>query len=140
VQLVLELRRAEGTAGDLFGFGAPELGQRAEFAGFHVRGHVERRPGDARVIVYDLAPRDARVTAIPALAVPFFDPERAAWDAARTAAIPLRVRGAAADPRGDQGSDGVLVLPVIVLLLSIGAGAVLVCALALRRARAPSAR
>jgi hypothetical protein len=140
VQLTLELACAEGTVGDPFGFAAPELAHQEGFAGFHVRGHVERRAGETRVIVYDLAPRDARATEIPALAVPYFDPARAAWDEARTAAIPLRVRareeaatpGAATDAEASEPDDAGG--PPVGILVGVVAGVLLLGALALVRA------
>jgi hypothetical protein len=129
--------------GDLFGFAAPEL---EELTGFHHRGHLERRDEEGRrVIAYDLAPRSADVEAVPPIEVPFFDPERETWDAARTAAIPLRVRPRAGGERAaapEPGGNGEAPPAARGALVAAAAGVVLVvlALLVARRRRRSSAR
>lgn len=86
--------------GDLGAFGAPRLDS---LAGFDVVGRLERPEADARVLVYELAPRVVGAVEVPAVAFPYFDPTgEGAWRVARTAPLPVTVRGTA----GQASLDG----------------------------------
>jgi len=142
IRLTLRLERAAGTAGDLFGFGAPEL---PELDGLGSRGHLESRANGARVLVFDLVARAPGERSIPALRIPFFDPEREAWDAARTEPIALHVRGESApsgaspdggEPADQAGDDDGLPVGVLV---GVAAGVLLLAGIGLGRALSRSA-
>jgi oxygen tolerance protein BatD len=84
--------RIEGD-GNLSLFAPPRL---EGLAGFHVLGVLDAKAPDARILTYDLGPRDASVTEIPAVAFAFFDPTApAAYRTVTTSPIPLSVRGVA---------------------------------------------
>jgi hypothetical protein len=139
--------------GDLDHFEPPRL-ERLE--GLRVLGWVEQRAPGRRTVVYDLAPLDERVAAVPAVALPYFDPgPPARYRTARTEplAITVRPRPAPADgtaaPDGTDGGPGVgvgePVAPagpdarsrVPVLLGAAGLALVLVGALLMRRRSRP---
>jgi len=92
VQLTLTI---EGD-GDPAAFSAPDL---SRLAGFTLRGVLETPHATARVIVYDLAPLDAGVRAIPSLAFAWFSPEApVGYVTERTAPIALTVTPHANEP------------------------------------------
>jgi hypothetical protein len=51
-------------------------------------------------MVYDVAVVDAGLTAVPPIALPYFDPREGAYRVARTEPLPLIVRGGDATPAG----------------------------------------
>jgi tetratricopeptide (TPR) repeat protein len=80
--------------GNLDSFDAPRLDP---IQGLHVYGTIEARIGARRTVIYDVAFRDARLRAIPPIALVYFDPTppaqyRTAW----SAPIPVKVRAAPA--------------------------------------------
>lgn len=100
--------RIEGD-GALDAFDTPSLG---DLPGFHVYGALDDRGRDGvrRTVVYDLAPIDATVTEVPAVAFHSFDPgPPAGYRTARTDPVPITVvagDGVAAAPlREREGSD-----------------------------------
>lgn len=97
VQLTLTI----AGAGDLEAFAAPSL---ARLPGFALRGVLDRTGANAREIVYDLAPLDARVSAIPAVAFAWFSPEApVGYVTERTEPIALTVAPGAAGAAGATG-------------------------------------
>jgi hypothetical protein len=82
--------------GALEGFAPP----RPPFDGFDVRGELDHRVGDERVVTYDLSPRSPSVSRVPAAPFSFFDPAgsppqyRTVW----TEPIALTVAAARAEP------------------------------------------
>jgi hypothetical protein len=85
--------------GDLQGFAAPRLDA---LAGFDVVGRLERPAADARVFVYELAPRVTGAVVLEAIEFPYFDPTGdGAWQVARSAALPVTVRGTARSAAAD---------------------------------------
>lgn len=62
---------------------------------FHVYGMIDAKGARRRTITYDVAPLDAAVTEVPAIAFAYFDPQApAAYRTIRTVPIPLTVTGA----------------------------------------------
>jgi hypothetical protein len=100
-----------------------------DLPGFHVYGALDDRGSRLRTIVFDLAPT-ATVGEVPGIALPFFDPEAEEYRTARSAPIPLVVRGAPA-PEGGSGGGGSRWRVVLALAVAVGA----VGLLARRRAR-----
>jgi len=76
--------------GNLAGFDAPRLD---DLEGFHVLGLAEELGPDRRTLRYDLAPRTTDVRSIPAIELPYFDPEPpGGYAASRSGPIPILVR------------------------------------------------
>ena len=82
-------------AGNLEFFEAPDLARLDSFKGFRVYGRTEEKSFEKRTTVYDLAPIDATVDAIPPIALRVYDPERRAYTSVETPPIPIRVRALA---------------------------------------------
>ena len=72
--------RVEGR-GNLRTLTPPRL---ARSEGLHVRGTTDGYEAGARTIVYDVAVKSAATTALPSIALSFFDPETRAYDTVRT--------------------------------------------------------
>jgi len=78
--------------GNLASFRTPTL---EPVRGFRVLGSIDEPGSTRRTITYDLAPRDASVSAVPALSFPYFDPgPPAQYRMAETRPIPILVRPA----------------------------------------------
>lgn len=88
----LSLRLAVDGDGDLRPFAPPSL---AGLQAFHVRGLREENEPGRRVAVYDLVALRAGTHAIPAIAVPYFDPAAARYDVAAAAPVEIAVAPAA---------------------------------------------
>ena len=87
--LKLELR-IDGD-GNFETFESPRL-DGALAGSFHVLGAIESRSAARRTVTYDVAPLDARVTAVPPIAFSWFDAAGRAYRTALTEAIPIVVR------------------------------------------------
>ncbi len=71
--------------------------------GFHVYGCLDGGGADRRTFTYDLAPVDARVSEIPSIPFPYFDPgPPPAYRVAGTAPIPIRVVAPAGSPESNR--------------------------------------
>jgi hypothetical protein len=119
----LKLVLSIGGSGDLYAFEAPLLD---DLPGFHSRGHVEEPAALQRVITYDLAPRGPEVAAVPAIELPFFDPEPpGAYRLARSAPIALEVLPAAPPEGGAPVSarGGLRRSAVLAAVLALGGAA-----------------
>lgn len=87
--VVVELRITGD--GDLAGFTAPDYGQLPEF---DLLGQLEKDEPEARVLVYEFAPRNASVDEIPPLRFVYFDPENSGrYRVLTTAPLALEVLG-----------------------------------------------
>jgi hypothetical protein len=82
-------------AGNLEFFEAPDLARLDSFKGFRVYGRTEEKSFEKRTAIYDLAPIEATVDAIPAIPLRVYDPEREAYTTVETPPIPIRVRALA---------------------------------------------
>lgn len=109
--------------------------------GFHLLGTLDEQTPKLRTLHIDLTPLDTSTREIPALTLAFFDPERGAYDVARSESVPLTVSGASAPPaptppetRELATSRGWLLPVALGLLALLGAG------LVLRRRRARTQR
>ena len=78
--------------GNLEFFEAPDLGREDAFAGFRTYGATDRFSGDRRVVVYDLAPKNADVSELPPVRLNIFDPSTGEYTEVETKPIPIRVR------------------------------------------------
>lgn len=78
--------------GNLEFFDAPEVSRDPAFTGFRVYGRTEDREPGRRKVVYDLAPLEADLEAIPPVKLAVFDPELGAYTTVATQPIPIRVR------------------------------------------------
>ncbi|MHC4953545.1 MAG: BatD family protein [Planctomycetota bacterium] len=79
--------RIEG-AGNLEFIDPPQLGMK----GFHVYGSIDDKGAARRTITYDVAALSGDVSAVPAIAFPYFDPgEPPGYRVARTEPVPLTV-------------------------------------------------
>jgi hypothetical protein len=78
--------------GNLEFFQAPDPKRIDAFHAFRVFGSTEEKRFDLRRVVYDVAPLDETVEAIPPLPLTVFDPERGAYTTLATEPIPIRVR------------------------------------------------
>lgn len=117
--------RIEGE-GNLTRLEAPRL---SDWPGFHVYGALDDHGARVRTVVFDLAPI-AAVGEVPAIELPYFDPEAEAYRTARTAPIPLVVRGA--PTAGAEDGGGGSGWPVaLVVAVAVGAAGLI----ALRRGR-----
>lgn len=74
--------------GNLAQLAPPALDQ---LPGLALQGRSERTEGRTRVIRYDLAVTATKVFAIPAIALPFFDPVAGTYRTAESQPIPLRI-------------------------------------------------
>lgn len=75
-------------------FGSFEMPRLTVLEGFLLRGRSEEVGEDHHAVTYDLAPRSARVSTLPAIAFPFYDPRAGAYRLARSEPIPIDVRPA----------------------------------------------
>jgi len=78
--------------GNLEFFEPPDLGREDAFKGFRAYGATDRFHGDRRVVIYDLAPKTAKVSELPPVSLSIFDPVTGEYTDVETAAIPIRVR------------------------------------------------
>ncbi len=78
--------------GNLEFFEPPDLGREDSFNGFRSYGATDRFHGDRRVVIYDLAPKNAKVDEIPPVSLSIFDPVAGRYTDIETAPIPIRVR------------------------------------------------
>ncbi len=89
--------------GDLVGFDAPNYGQ---LPGFDLLGQLEKESADARVLVYEFAPRAGSITEIPPLRFVSFDPQGGGrYHVQATAPLPLDVIGDDVIATGDSSAD-----------------------------------
>lgn len=88
----IKLTLALSGRGNLAFFRRPDLERAPGFEPFAFFGAVETKEATRREIVYDLAPRSSSIEEIPSIRFDYFDPEAAAYRAAETPAIPVRVR------------------------------------------------
>jgi hypothetical protein len=79
-------------AGNLEFFTSPDPGRLDAFRDFRVYGKTEEKSFDRRRVVYDLAPLNARVSAIPPLPLSVFDPGQGSYRVVATEPVPIRVR------------------------------------------------
>ena len=79
-------------AGNLEFFEAPDLGREDSFNDFRSYGATDRFYGNRRVVIYDLAPRDAMVTEVPAVRLSVFNPSSGKYVDIETSSIPIKVR------------------------------------------------
>ncbi|MCE9595924.1 MAG: BatD family protein [Planctomycetes bacterium] len=79
-------------AGNLEFFEAPDPSHQDAFRGFRVYGKTETKAVDRRVVVYDLAPLEPSIQAIPPLEMPVFDPEKMMYRRLATPPITIHVR------------------------------------------------
>ncbi|MCC6408476.1 MAG: BatD family protein [Planctomycetes bacterium] len=79
-------------AGNLEFFEAPDPEHQEAFKGFRVYGKTETKSVDRRVVVYDLAPLESTLQAIPPLEMPVFDPEAMRYVRLATPPITIHVR------------------------------------------------
>jgi hypothetical protein len=86
-------------AGNLEFFEAPDLGREDAFSGFRSYGATDRFFGNRRVVIYDLAPKDASINEVPAVSLSVFDPESESYETVLTSPIPIRIRV----PEGFEG-------------------------------------
>ena len=98
--------------GNLEFFEAPDLGREDSFSDFRSYGATDRFYGNRRVVIYDLAPKDATVTEVPAVRLSVFSPGSGEYVDVETSVIPIEVRlpegfeGLAAEGAGeDVGLD-----------------------------------
>jgi len=85
--------------GNIEFFEPPDLGREDTFKGFRSYGATDRFHGDRRVVIYDLAPKNARVEEIPSVSLSIFDPVAGKYTSVDTSPIPIRVRV----PEGFEG-------------------------------------
>ena len=78
--------------GNLEFFEPPDLGREESFNGFRSYGATDRFHGDRRVVIYDLAPKNAKVYEIPSVSLSIFDPVAGEYTSIETSPIPIRVR------------------------------------------------
>ena len=79
-------------AGNLEFFEAPDLGREDSFSDFRSYGATDRFYGNRRVVIYDLAPKDATVAEVPAVRLSVFNPSSGKYVDIETSAIPIKVR------------------------------------------------
>jgi hypothetical protein len=93
--------------GNLEFFQAPDPKRIDAFHGFRVFGSTEEKRFDLRRVVYDVAPLDETVTAIPPLPLSVFVPEGGVYTTLATEPIPIRVRplAGAADLGAEEEAD-----------------------------------
>lgn len=87
--------------GNLEFFEPPDLGREDAFKGFRAYGATDRFHGDRRVVIYDLAPKNAKVSELPPVSLSIFDPVAGEYAVIETTSIPIRVRV----PEGFVGLD-----------------------------------
>src|SRR5207247_490638 len=104
---------------------------------------LDERGSVRRTVTYDLAPQGSDVREIPAVALWYFDPATERYEAARTAAIPIAVRGRIAVPRRElpaapaPEAESSAPLALIAGAAAVVAAVIAVAALRLRRAAPP---
>ena len=90
-------------SGNLKTFEAPRLDG---LPGFHVFGTIDAKSGPDRTIVYDLAPENERIRAIPPLPLHYFDPAPPPrYKVAATAPIPITVKSRGPSVRTSRPSE-----------------------------------
>jgi hypothetical protein len=87
--------------GNLEFFEPPDLGREDAFNGFRAYGATDRFHGDRRIVIYDLAPKNAKVSELPPVSLSIFDPVAGEYAVVETNSIPIRVRV----PEGFVGLD-----------------------------------
>lgn len=86
-------------SGNLEFFEAPDLGREEAFSGFRSYGATDRFYADRRVVVYDLAPKNAGVAEVPIVSLSVFDPRSGSYGVVETSSIPIQIRV----PEGFEG-------------------------------------
>src|SRR5262249_19217567 len=122
----LALEIAIAGTGNLAVFPPPPLD---DLRGLRVRGHTEQLAADARRIVYDLAVVGEAVFEVPAIALPYFDPEARAFATARSEPIPLRVHRRGRDaavptPAAPSWGPGTTAIACTAAVMALAAAAV----------------
>ena len=91
-------------SGNLEFFEAPDLALLDTFRGFRVYGKTEEKSFGRRRVIYDLAPIDSDVDAIPPVPLSVYDLESESYTTLETDPIPIRVRALErAIVLGDEG-------------------------------------
>jgi hypothetical protein len=134
---VLELVLYIEGEGNLEFFDPPRLDGLA--GRFHVYGMIDDRGATQRTITYDVAPLHAAVTEVPAIALPYFDPqEPAGYRTVETTPIPLAVTGDSKRTEPSATADAPRsVLPAVVVAALLLTGLALLLGLRARRRRPP---